>query len=156
MDELLLISVVALGGLLMFGLKFLRNFVEAKEATIQNEQLREATDLLSDLAFSAAEAVAKGAVDSLKAAAADGKLTRAEAAAAARRGKEIAFSQLSNEVQQLLIQQAGSYDGALERFVAPKLEAAVERVKDKRGRYERALGLPSEADVRQARDFLGL
>lgn len=140
----------------MFGLKFLRNIVEEKEATIKDRRLREATDLLSDLAFSAAEAVAQNAVNDLKAAASDGRLTRDEALAAAQRGKEIAFAQLSNEVQKLLISQAGTYENALERFVAPKLEGAVSELKDTRGRYERALGLPNERDVKRARDFLGL
>ena len=114
----------ALTGLVAVAAKYL----SAKTALVKNAHLREVMYAVEGVALTTVRKINQDAVDTLKAAAADGKLTNLEASAALGTAIKETWAALPALVQALLIQTNGGEGGAKGALVSP-IDAAVSNLK---------------------------
>lgn len=133
-------------------------WLEGKAQLVKLERIKVALEHLVDAAATAALETAQTAVDAIKLAASDGKLTPDEARAALEKAVNRAWQLLAPEIREILIGLFGSEQAAKAAAVTPTVEAAV------RGLERPAKGVsptPEELDAltrdaRLARQRLGL
>ena len=157
-----LFNLLGVGLLALTGLG--SQYLLAKTALIKNERFRSVMVTVETVVFAKVREINAEAVNSLKAASADGKLTQAEAAAALATAVKESWAALPAIVQAFLSAQAGSPAQAQGKFLVPVIKNTVEGVKSygtlQAGAYslgsapKAALGVivPSLAEVADARN----
>lgn len=104
----------------------LRTFLVNLAANQKNEAFKKLLEVVAETASTAVREIAQTAVNDLKAAHEDGKLTKAEAMAALQAAKDRAWSILSQQIKdQLLAIVGGSVQAAKDTFLTPAVEAEV-------------------------------
>lgn len=110
-----------LSGVLVKGLQFL----SAKTAAVKNEKLRGVLDLVAQLAFQKVRQLFQEAIEALKLASADGKLTPEEAKAAGATAVKELWEALPEVAKAILIAVTGSAEQAKATYLKPAVEQAV-------------------------------
>jgi hypothetical protein len=101
--------------------------VRAKET--QNAMLRTVLVTVADRAGVAVNHVAQTAVDKLKAASADGKLSPQDAATALKAAVLETWSSLGKNARDFLLGEYGSFDAVVKQVIEPTVEAKVKEAK---------------------------
>lgn len=122
--------VTALLGMASVAVAWLTSTVKSALSALAERQSNEAfkrlLEIVANTAATAVREVAQTAVNDLKAAHEDGRLTKAEALAALQAAKNRAWAILSDAVkQQLLDLVGGSAQKAIDTYVVPAIEAEV-------------------------------
>lgn len=130
LDNVQQFLVTALLGLASVAVAWLTTTVRTALTALADRQKNEAfkrlLEIVADTAATAVREVAQTAVNDLKAAHDDGRLTKAEAMAALQAAKNRAWAILSDAVkQQLLDLVGGNAQKAIDTYVVPAIEAEV-------------------------------
>lgn len=121
---LVTISTVAIAAMTTVATAAIRRWAEKQKAQWVSEVMTQVADAVDR----AVAAVNQTFVDEVKAATADGKLTRDDAAAAAARALNVAKEQLGADLLAALVRIAGSNEAA-EMMLGQMIEASVKAAK---------------------------
>lgn len=162
-------ALTALAGFGVAALNRLAKYLGTREAAISNEALRDMIGTVSNFVFGKVAELTTAAVDKLKAAAPDGKLTAAQAQAALRTAVEEVWSSLPASFKDLLLKHYGSVDQVKTQLIEPQVESAVNSQKrsatsfggtytlSSAGSIEHPQALrPSPREIQQANARIGL
>lgn len=120
------LALLSSGGLALVGRLFA--FLGERTKAVKNTQLQGILDLIVNLAAQKVAQIFKEAVEVLKAGAADGKLTREEAAAAGRKAVEELWEALPDFARSLLLGLSGGDEKlAKATYLKPAVEQAVQQ-----------------------------
>lgn len=111
-------------------------YVTTKSKLVQDGRLQHFITLAAQLGFAKVGQLQESVIEKLKGYAADGKLTREEAAAAFAAALKETWAALPSEAKQSLVRAAGSEQAALAAYVEPQISNAVRSL-------PRALSLPT-------------
>ena len=95
----------------------------------QNDTLRLVLVMVADRAGVAVQHLAQVAVDRLKAASVDGRLSPQDAAAALRAAALEVWAGLGKQARDLLLSEYGSFDTVMKQLIEPTVEAKVREAK---------------------------
>ncbi|ABW35064.1 hypothetical protein Dgeo_3023 (plasmid) [Deinococcus geothermalis DSM 11300] len=107
-------------------LYFLARYLKGKGTLLKSEQLRHALEVVGHLVVAKVAEINAQAVDTLKKASADGKLTADEAGAALRTAVQEVWTALPDVLRALLTAAAGSEEAAQDAYVRPQVERQVQ------------------------------
>lgn len=127
LQEVLIPALLTLAGAAVTYLAgALAAWVTRLAATQKNELIKKALELVGTTAATAVANVAQVAVNDLKTAAADGRLTREEAQAALQKAVEQVWAAIGQAARDVLLGAVGgSQSAAIETFIKPAVEAEV-------------------------------
>lgn len=117
--------ITLLGGVLTWAAAQLSSFLRARAKATENELMRSVLTMVADQAGIAVESVAQRAVNKLKAAAADGRLTAEDALLALRAAVEEVWESIGKQAQEALVKEHGSEEEAKRQVIEPAIEAKV-------------------------------
>jgi hypothetical protein len=127
--SLLAALVTVAGGAITLAAAQARVWMAAKARETENALLRGVLTIVADQAGIAVQHVAQTAVDKLKAASTDGKLTPKDAKEALRAAALETWFNLGKQAQDLLKNEYGSFDAVLRQLLEPTVEAQVRAAK---------------------------
>jgi hypothetical protein len=129
LPSLLAALVTVAGGAITLAAAQARAWMRAKAMETENALLRGVLTIVADQAGIAVQHVAQTAVDKLKAASVDGKLTPAHAKEALRAAALETWFNLGKQAQELLKAEYGGFDQVMNQLIEPTVEAQVRTAK---------------------------